>query len=204
MHPRSAKPDAGSHILTGSRRGDVGRRHRGRQPARRPEHIRHPGPRGARGEGVRPHASAARLLVRAARAARSTRWSARTARGKSTLVKILSGVHAPDAGRVELAGERGSARADPTRGAGPRASSPSSRRSSSPRPARCSTTSGSAPTTRGGPGSPAGRSGARRSAGARRAARRAARPRHPVEELSLSRPPGLRHRAGPAAPAARS
>ena len=42
------------------------------------------------------------------------------------------------------------------------ASSPSSRRSWSPRPAPSWTTSGSAPTTRGGPGSPPGRSGARR------------------------------------------
>ncbi len=53
--------------------------------------------------------------------ARCTRSSARTARGKSTLVKILSGVHAPDAGTIELDGEprlrrRGTPRAAQQRG----------------------------------------------------------------------------------------
>ena len=55
--------------------------------------------------GRRPSASAAcrrvrRRQRRRSRAAPSTAWSARTAPGKSTLAKIIGGVHQPDAGRA--------------------------------------------------------------------------------------------------------
>ena len=78
--------------------------------------------------------------------------------GKSTLVKILAGVHRPDAGTLELDSGDGAepplARGAPRRPASP----PCSRRCSSSSRARCSRTSGWAPTACSPGGSPPPRS----------------------------------------------
>ena len=102
--PQSATPDAGSHILLRSHRGDVRRRHRGRRRARRAEH--HPTSWSAWSTWRRRSAptQALRDCSFELRAGEVHALVGENGSGKSTLVKILSGVHAPDAGRVELAG----------------------------------------------------------------------------------------------------
>ena len=75
-------------------------------PPGAPERIRRPRPRRARGEGIRRDAERCGTARSSCARARSTPWSGENGSGKSTLVKILSGVHVPDAGRVEVAGEQ--------------------------------------------------------------------------------------------------
>ena len=106
--------------------------------------------------------------------------------GKSTLVKILSGVHAPDAGAIELGGAEVPPLRSPAQPRRTPASSPSSRRCSSPRRARCSTTSGSASTASFAPAFPAREKRARAREALEELLGRPLDLDTPVEELSLS------------------